>query len=296
MGGADGPHGLSLQKPFDQPTEAGGADLGKALALPDQAREQPSGGLAFWSRPQPAGNSGAVGGEDLHRLGQAPGRLGGRGGRAGIGIRGGRQRISQGDEQGAGVVQGLQQLRRCQCPVLAGPPGGRETRLDPVGVSPSGPPQAMSLQRPPRGVQLLERAAEANKRMLEDGQQQHGIVGIGHRLGDQRRQHPHRRVGQGRAGRGVGLDSPTRKPRRDPPGQGLVGGDQGAGLAGRLQGLAQHQGGQDGGLLLPVGGHQGQALEAFRERIGALASLLAEVLDHCDPIGGGLGGAQGLVD
>ncbi len=145
MGGADGPHGLTLQQPFDQPMEARGADLGQSLALADQAREQPSARLAVGPCPKPARISGGIGGENLHRLGQAPGRLGGRGGRAGIGIGGGSQGGPERFQQGAGVDQGLQQLGRWWGAVLARPPGSLETRLDPVGVSTSRAAQAMSL-------------------------------------------------------------------------------------------------------------------------------------------------------
>ncbi len=96
----------------------------------------------------------------------------------------------------------------------------------------------MALERPARLVERLDGPPQAHQRVLQQGQDQHRIVRIDHRPDHQRRQDAHRRIGQGSAGRGVRLHAPARQPGRDPPGQGLVGGDQRAGLAGNLQRLA----------------------------------------------------------
>src|SRR5690606_10812576 len=85
--------------------------------------------------------------------------------------------------------------------------------------------------------------------------------------------------------------------RRDAPAQGQVGGDEGAGLARILQSLAHHQGDGGGGVLLGADGDDRQPLQPLGDRVGGAGGggPGAQVADGVAPVGGGVGGTQGLV-
>ena len=107
-------------------------------------------------------------------------------------------------------------------------------------------------------------------------------------LGRHARQAPGRADGERLAGRILGDDPPAREFGRHPYGEVAVGGDEGGGGAGRLQRLAERDGGGQGFFAL-VGGLDHR--DARHAGLGGLAPLIG---GQVRPGVGGLGRAQGL--
>ncbi len=135
--------------------------------------------------------------------------------------------------------------------------------------------------------------------MLDQGQQGLGLQRCLDETGAQIDQDACAHPRQGGAGRGVGDDVPAGQPGLDAARQVQIGGDEGAGLAGRFQRLAHQQGDGGGGFFLGADAEGGQTPQALGDGVGGLPRLGgvgAQAGDLGAPVVGGLGGAQGLVD
>ena len=297
MAGAAGSDQFARHEPVQQLAEPLSRNRRQGLAFVEQAREQGREAFAALSRPMivhPAGRSGRQG------L-QAPRQGAGRGGRGGLAPFKRRIRRRQGGAQRRRQVdrrqnRGDARLGRCVLGARLGQ-GAGEARDQRLPTSQPGAAQAEPLQRPTGDLAILARATEPGERVFEDGQQGRRIGGFRDRAGDQGRQHGDRGGGERRPGRGVGGYPPAGQPCADPPRQGGVRRDQGGGPARRLQRLAQQQGRDRGRLFLGAGGGGGQAGEAVGDGVDPRRlALVSQVLDLGQPVGGGFGWAQGLVD
>ncbi len=292
-----GADGHPRQQTLDQFGELFGQDLGQAVALVDQRRQQFDRRLAGGAGPERAELTGVRPlGQRLQRLGEAARRLARRRGVAGIVGQGQVQRSHQRPEQPPRVLQFGEAIRRDGLAVAVRG-GGLQPRGDIGPIARTRPAQSVALQCSPPRVQHGRLQAQPRQRVFEDRQQTDGVRGIGRNPRDQRRQLPDRKSRQGRARRGIGQDPPARELRRNPPRQDRVWSDQSSGAAGGFQHLTQQQSGCGRRLMLGARGHHRESRQALGEGIDAgLGGLLAQRLDLAQPVGGRLGWTQRLVD
>ena len=268
MGGAADADGLLVDQSVEDVGEGLRRGVGQGLAVLDQGGHQPAQALARAAGPQAVDRD-----QVLQSLDQGLGcPAGGREavdiGRGGV-IDGGQDAIDQG--QGLGRV-----LQSSPQHVLG---AGR------------GAAQAFAFQRGGGRRFVLAQ----HQRVLGEGQQADRIERLLDQPGQVQGQDRRAGGGQRRAGRAVGDDAPALQAGHHPAGQGLVGGDEGGGALRVLQRLAQQQGAGARGLFLGAGGDHREAGQALGDRV-EVGGLGAQRGDLGQPVGGGLGRAQGLVD
>ena len=116
------------------------------------------------------------------------------------------------------------------------------------------------LQRPRRGFDLLERAAEADRRVRKE-REKRARRELDRRLKDEPGQRARRALSQRPSGRIFDLHPPSRKLGRDPARDRGVGRDEGGGLARRLQRFAHRDRQRQRLFVLVVGDDDRDALK-----------------------------------
>ena len=160
----------------------------------------------------------------------------------------------------AGRVSLMRRIAGMRMPVLGGLARRRERPFEIVERGKGDGAKDRKLQRPRRGFDLAERAAEADRGMREE-REKRARRELDRRLEDEPGQRARRALPQRAPGRIFDLDAPAGKLGRDPARDRRIGRDERRGLARRLQRFAHRDRERQRLFILVVGDDDRDALK-----------------------------------